>query len=457
MSIAFKLILYFSLIIVVPIVFVMLSNESKPKKNIILGVTLPYQARTDEAVLHICARFRRYMRNTAIICIASSLLLFLLPSLSLFLTLLLLWLEIVIILPYLLYARANLALSALKRERGWGTESEGVLMVDTSSVALKTRRIGHIWFAIPTIISLVPAVIDLVRGEYLEALILSGSGVLICGLFWGIHGIIYRQRAEIVEDDSALTAVLTRVRRRNFGLMCCVGSYLSAALVLSMWLFMESNAAFIITTGAYTLGIIALALWTEMRTRFVQQRLTAESGKGTYIDEDSQWIFGLFYYNPNDRHFMKNDRVGLGTTVNLAKTSGKILGGLCALTVVAMPLLGLWMMSEEYSPPTLEVSERLLVATHGGTKYELELDDVVSAELLDELPNMNRVAGTGMETVLKGRFRTADGENCRVCLDPTSAPFIRIETSEGVYYIADRDGAVTREAFDFVNNAVNAE
>jgi hypothetical protein len=159
MSIVIKLILYFSLIIAVPIVFVMLSNDSKPKKNIILGVTLPYQARADEAVLHICTRFRRYMRNTAIICIASSLLLFWLPGISLFVTLLLLWLEIVIILPYLFYARANLALSALKKERGWGTESEGVLIIDTSADDLKTRHIGHIWFVIPIIISLVPAVI----------------------------------------------------------------------------------------------------------------------------------------------------------------------------------------------------------------------------------------------------------------------------------------------------------
>jgi uncharacterized membrane protein len=447
MSILFKLFMYFMLIITVPIVFVMLSNNSKPKKNIILGVTLPYQARTDEAVLQICARFRRYMRNTAFICVTSSLLLFLLPGLSLFLTFLLLWLEIVIILPYLLYARANLALSALKKERGWGTESEDVLTIDTSAVALKTRRIGHIWFAIPIIISLIPALIGLMGGEYLEALIFSGSGVLTSGLFWGIHGIIYRQRAEIVEDDSALTAVLTRMRRRNFGLLCCVSSYLSAALVLSMWLFMKSNVAFIITTGVYMVGIVALALWTEMRTRFVQQRLTAESGKGEYIDEDSQWIFGLFYYNPNDKHFMKNDRVGLGTTINLAKTSGKIMGAFCALMIVTMPLWGLWMMWEEYSVPTLTINQDMLVASHAGTKYELNIDEIVSAQLLDELPNMKRVAGTGMEYVLKGHFRTADGVNCEVCLDPTSPPFIQLETREGLYYIADRDGEVTREVF----------
>ena len=42
----------------VPVYF-MLRNETKPKKNIILGVTLPYEARQDAAVLAICEQFLR--------------------------------------------------------------------------------------------------------------------------------------------------------------------------------------------------------------------------------------------------------------------------------------------------------------------------------------------------------------------------------------------------------------
>ena len=50
----------------VPVYF-MLRNETKPKKNIILGVTLPYEARQDAAVLAICEQFLRQLNLVVLI------------------------------------------------------------------------------------------------------------------------------------------------------------------------------------------------------------------------------------------------------------------------------------------------------------------------------------------------------------------------------------------------------
>ena len=54
-----KLILFVCFYCIVPIQFFVLRNESKRKKNIVLGVTLPYEAREMPEVEEICARFRR--------------------------------------------------------------------------------------------------------------------------------------------------------------------------------------------------------------------------------------------------------------------------------------------------------------------------------------------------------------------------------------------------------------
>ena len=70
---------------------------------------------------------------------------------------------------------------------------------------------------------------------------------------------------------------------------------------------------------------MAAAVALELRLRQLQEKLTAQSGRGWYPDDDDKWIWGLFYYNPSDSRLIVNARIGVNTTVNLAKRSGKLL------------------------------------------------------------------------------------------------------------------------------------
>ena len=85
-----------------------------------------------------------------------------------------------------------------------------------------------------------------------------------------------------------------------------------------------------VSTLLYTLLILYICLRAEFAARRAQERLTRESGPD-YVDEDEFWIWGLIYYNPNDRRAMINDRTGMGMSMNLARPAGKVVRGLCAL------------------------------------------------------------------------------------------------------------------------------
>lgn len=50
----------------------------------------------------------------------------------------------------------------------------------------------------------------------------------------------------------------------------------------------------------------------------------SKSAVYTVDDDDSNWIFGTFYYNPNDPSFFVQKRFGVGWTVNLGTTKGKV-------------------------------------------------------------------------------------------------------------------------------------
>jgi hypothetical protein len=71
--------------------------------------------------------------------------------------------------------------------------------------------------------------------------------------------------------------------------------------------------------------------------RHLQEKLTIDSGKGWYVDEDDKWIWGMFYYNPNDSRFTVNARVGVNATVNLAHPAGKVTMALVALLMFLIP------------------------------------------------------------------------------------------------------------------------
>ena len=50
-------------------------------------------------------------------------------------------------------------------------------------------------------------------------------------------------------------------------------------------------------------------------------------------NDDRNWIGGILYYNPSDPHTMVEQRVGIGTTVNMATSLGK---GLTIFSAIMM-------------------------------------------------------------------------------------------------------------------------
>ncbi|MBQ3509333.1 MAG: hypothetical protein IJA90_04845, partial [Peptococcaceae bacterium] len=60
---------------------------------------------------------------------------------------------------------------------------------------------------------------------------------------------------------------------------------------------------------------------------------------------------------------------------------------------------------------------------------------------------LRRTAGTGMETVQKGRYSTPWG-SASICLDPRTLPYIYVETADGKRYLfGSADGSETEAVY----------
>ncbi len=434
------------------IIYFILRNEAKPKKNIILGVTLPHRARRDDAVANLVKQYLTHQTIALFVLTALVIPTFFFKHESIVMTWYFIWFIFVIIIPFVLFGISNKNLKTLKQQNSWFGESNGLMLVDIK-LALTPKKTLSVWlFVPPVIMSLYPllAIVLTLRGsdEFWPLLIVYALFVFLSVSLYFIYRIIFHQKAEVVDESTSISAALTQVRRYNWGKCMLLTTWLTGLLSLVMWLFSGYGTVILIASLIYTVVLLVFIIRAEFRTRKIQQKLTEESGRSVYTDEDDHWLFGMFYNNPNDRHFMVNKRTGIGMTINLAGAAGKVLIVFCLLIIVSMPFLGLWMMREEFTPVTLEATETQVIAGHTSDAYTILFADIQTAYLLNELPVGTRTMGTGMDTVLKGRFRFEGIGACSVCLDPRMPPFIVVTTENGTYILGSSEKAQTLDVYN---------
>ena len=110
-------VLWLSIVWIAPLICFLQVNEARFKKNIVVGVTLPFKAREDEAVKTVLKKYKMSMWTACGILMALAAAGWALAPESM--TLWLVWVDLCIILPYVPYVRTNSALKKLKIERGW--------------------------------------------------------------------------------------------------------------------------------------------------------------------------------------------------------------------------------------------------------------------------------------------------------------------------------------------------
>lgn len=155
----------------------------------------------------------------------------------------------------------------------------------------------------------------------------------------------------------------------------------------------------------------------------------------------------MLYYNPNDSHSMVDKRFGIGTTVNMATTTGKVLTGVSFVAILFIPILCIWMIFAEFTPINLEVKNNQIVAEHLKNEYTINLDDIKEVKLITKLPKNSRVMGTGMKNLSKGNFSVEGYGDCQVCLNPNNNEFIVVTTDKDIYIFSDEDNAGTKEVY----------
>lgn len=418
-------------LVLLPVMYALNVNEAKFKKNIVVGVTFPLAGRADPEVLGL---LRGYKRAQLIVCLSLAALSALCAALTwpgINFCLLFLWVDVLIAAEFVCTARWNGKLKAVKRARGWTVPT--VRTASVTAAAEPVKRPGAWWFVAAAVVAVLPTAFD---RDLWPVYLLDGAMALAC---WPGAKYLYRNRAETVDENDAVTAALTRVRRRAWDRVWLLCAWMMAVIDVGIWvsgaLSPAGGGAVLLLTIALELGVCVAAVAIEFRVRHIQEKLTASSGQGFYVDEDDKWLWGQLYYDPNDSRVIINARTGVNSTVNLARPGGKAFMVLSLALLLALPVMGLFVDAMCSAPEPLKVEDRTLLAESWGKDYALPLEDIADAEIVGELPKgMTRVLGTGADAILKGSFTTPWGR-ATLCLDPREGPWLKVTMADGTLYL----------------------
>ena len=447
-------IVIFCFLLCIGVDFVMLHNQAKHQKGLLLGVTLPPEADTLPEVQQIVQQFRKRLGLICLLCAVSCIPLTLVHDTALFLTLWTFWFLAGFTLPYLPLFQANAQLKALKKAHGW----QGVpcRIVDTSaSAAALPRPIGLWTLLLPLLLSLLPLLLPgLPRGIALACGIDAGCLVLL----WAIGRWTFRRREDMVTNDSTCNQTLLRVRRLYWDRFWRLGIWAMAVLNLILAFSYRSTTAILGFTLFFALFLLLGSLWMECSVRRIQARLTADTVISA--DEDDAWLGGVLYCAPQDRRFFVARRLGLGATVNLGTTAGKVYYAVTGLILAACLAIGPVFGLVDSIPVRLELTGSApvcLTAFHGSReKYTLNTDTITDVQLRDTLPEATRTWGTGMDHYLEGDFYVVGEGPAQFCLDPTQSLFLRVEANGTVYWFSAEQKSDTAALAQQLNEALPA-
>ena len=365
------------------------------------------------------------------------------------------WTMVWIAVAYVPFAIAHGKVIDIKRKNGWTVGEKNVVFVDTSTVG-RIRTISIKDFIVPFIICLVSCVytaVNISNSKYgaVYSIILSGSFTVCTLIMCWVSVVIDKKKSVVISRDSNVNVNYNRASKKiwkDFWMIVIYGSSLLTASVCFTVNSAMNVPVMFIASIAFTVVVCIMAIAVLSRKNKLNNSYKEYMTNDIVTDEDSNWIFGLLYYNPLDKHLMVEDKVGIGLTVNMATWLGKASVVLMIGVYALMTWVCGFVIKEEFTPINLHVENNVLICSQTSEKYKLDVNKISEVKVINNLPDLSKSNGTDMRALLKGNFVTNNHEKCNVLLNPENKKFIELKYDGKTYYLSDKDDKITEQIYN---------
>ena len=426
-----------------------------------------YEDENKKTVLEIYDKYRGKFFKIFIVLTVIGALLFFLDNFTFKISLWTMWLLVAIVAIYIPYVLGNKELKTFKKTIQ--IKNEKKIIIDTkNTISYKSNKgIGYI---LPLIIGFICVLISVLFDLEIVGDDLSLSRTytypMMTGTFYIISIVTYicsfimdSMKNEVISEDSDVNLNYNRAKKKNYSnsLKCMLWIntvYIIVTLIL-IYFDLVNDLYILISTVVYMVFLFigfGIYILRDSKINSIYKKET-----DIEVDDDDYWIYGMFYYNPNDKRINVEKRNGFGTTVNFGTVVGKIVLFGLGLTIIgslfAVGLLGAY----EVVPIDVKIEDGKVICHQLRDDYKIDIDDIKSVELLGKFKDVkaSRTNGVGMPNLLKGNFTIKGEGTVKVFLNPENAHYIKITTDKKTYFISEAEDKDTKQTFDDIKEKLN--
>ena len=452
---------FFSIIFIVtcyPIIFLMyfMFRNLRDKNGYCFGATLDKELKKDPAIDEIDAKYRKTLKQHFIILGIIPFSALFVPYMSIEFSIWMIWICVICFYPMFLYAKANKQVQELKKERGWDSTSE--ISYTDLKIAAVPRKVKFLTFLPTLILSTIPVIwsyMEFQEKGYAAFRFCLLTFAVCTFLFYWFAVITDKQKVTVICEDSDTNMNFARAKKqvwKNFWLIC---SWINTIFIwlFAVGMYFRNSVMAIILWGSVIYGVVIVfvALWLLKKLQEVNRKYEPQRTLSNAADDDRYWPYGLMYYNPKDSHVMVENRMGTGTAMNMATGVGKGMYIFATLCMLIIPVSIIWLIMLDFTPMNTEVIDATIVCTHLSVEYEIPIEEIEEYTVLTHMPEVTKVAGTGMDKIHSGTFEIYREGMFEAFYNPQNDLFIKIVTDEETYYISGFDDAETQKIVEQIN------
>ena len=357
------LILFYGLIIVTTFILfigIALNINNLNYAGVIYGVRVPNKYRKDIKIENIDKEYKKKsVIYILILTIIFSFLIFKFQKVFISIS----YIFIMIFLQFYLYSKANKEMKKVKEETGWKKEFENKKYIEIKNLDKKDydNKIDMKWFIIAFLIAILSLIITIVRlkslpdlvpvhfnfnsdvdryadirtlGGKIEIFLIPIISIFTISIMYICTFIDYKKRKNIklnggtyeqikeIENTSfkSTNSMMSGISIFIAVLMLCI-TFIITGIIKSTKL--GFNITMIITV-IMTIYIIIYTIYLMSQNKNINKDYNSKSPE-YYIDDDDEFKWGIFYYNPKDKSILSRKRMGIGYDFNYGNEKAIII------------------------------------------------------------------------------------------------------------------------------------
>lgn len=322
------------------------------RRTLIFGVSVPEDTYHDPRVVSLRRAYRNGVLIAGAVFVAAQALLYYLGDLTE--TAQAVWLSVLIFVNLFvneaIYLRAYNGMKRLKDKEGWDQDAPQLVTVDTG-FRKKKSMVSPLWFLFYIVLIAATVIVSLLRYDALPAMIpttfdsagnavgfmeksyslllnMPGVQLIITMIMFFVYYSISKSRHQVDPANRDVSLRQNMIFRHRWSAFTVFGGLLMTAVFslvqLSILGILDPGVTTILSLALPVL-IIAAVIVLAVSTGQSGSRVKVGAGdnspakQAAVREDDSNWKYGAWYYNPDDPSVFVEKRVGIGWTLNWAR------------------------------------------------------------------------------------------------------------------------------------------